>query len=172
MIHLVTGGAGSGKSEYAEQQILKLGENKNRLYVATMIPGADPENNERIRRHRERRENMNFRTVECPFDLNEVEIPEHCAVLIEDIPNLLANEMFKPEGIGIHAGNRIISGFLHIAHEAEDVVVVTDDVFCDGCVYEGGTRLYMQLLGLIAQDIVCEADRVTEIVYGIPIRLK
>ena len=35
MIHLITGGSGSGKSRYAEQQILELGEGR-RIYLATM----------------------------------------------------------------------------------------------------------------------------------------
>ena len=35
MIHLITGGVGSGKSGYAEQQIVELGEGE-RIYLATM----------------------------------------------------------------------------------------------------------------------------------------
>ena len=37
MIHVITGGSGSGKSRYAEQQILELGDNR-RVYLATMCP--------------------------------------------------------------------------------------------------------------------------------------
>lgn len=172
MVHLITGGAGCGKSEYAEQQILSLGEDRNRIYIATMIPGGDPENLERIRRHRERRSSMGFQTIECPKDLGQVELPENSAVLLEDIPNLLANALFMPNGSGIHAGSMILSGFRRLVSEARDVIAVTDDVFCDGCEYQDSTKLYMRLLGLISQDIVCEADHVTEVVYGIPVVLK
>ena len=36
MVALVTGGSGSGKSAYAEQQLLALNANEN-IYLATMI---------------------------------------------------------------------------------------------------------------------------------------
>ena len=50
MIHVITGGSGSGKSRYAEQQILELGDNR-RVYLATMCP-YDEESYQRIERHR------------------------------------------------------------------------------------------------------------------------
>ena len=37
MMHLVTGGSGSGKSAYAEQQVLAAGD-APRYYIATMMP--------------------------------------------------------------------------------------------------------------------------------------
>ena len=37
MMHLVTGGSGSGKSAYAEQQVLEAGD-APRYYIATMMP--------------------------------------------------------------------------------------------------------------------------------------
>ena len=37
MIILVTGGSGSGKSAFAEDQVLSFGEGK-RIYIATMFP--------------------------------------------------------------------------------------------------------------------------------------
>ena len=53
MIHLVTGGSGSGKSAYAEQCILDFGGTR-RVYIATMQPfGA--EGQARIARHRKLR---------------------------------------------------------------------------------------------------------------------
>ena len=53
MIHLVTGGSGSGKSAYAEQCILDFGGTR-RVYIATMQPfGA--EGQARIARHRKMR---------------------------------------------------------------------------------------------------------------------
>ena len=42
MFHLITGGSGSGKSEYAEQKLMEYAShskrNKKRYYIATMIP--------------------------------------------------------------------------------------------------------------------------------------
>ena len=74
MIHLITGGAGSGKSAYAEQKVLELGEGR-RIYIATMFAGSDQENARRIQKHRDRRAPMNFETVECPTNLSGAAIP-------------------------------------------------------------------------------------------------
>ena len=61
MIHLVTGGSGSGKSAYAEQCILDFGGTR-RVYIATMQPfGA--EGQARIARHRKMRAAKKFSTL-------------------------------------------------------------------------------------------------------------
>ncbi len=59
MLHLITGGSGSGKSAYAEHCILRLGI-KERIYIATMYP-FDGESHRRIARHREMRKEKTFR---------------------------------------------------------------------------------------------------------------
>ena len=52
MFHLITGGSGSGKSEYAEQKLMEYAShskrNKKRYYIATMIPFGK-ETEEKIR---------------------------------------------------------------------------------------------------------------------------
>ena len=55
MIHLVTGGSGSGKSAYAEQCILDFGGTR-RVYIATMQPfGAEGQMKYLIHPGREKR---------------------------------------------------------------------------------------------------------------------
>ena len=49
MITLVTGGSGSGKSEYAEGLLLEC-EDCARYYIATMEPGG--EGRRRVERHK------------------------------------------------------------------------------------------------------------------------
>ena len=61
MFTLVTGGAASGKSEYAESLALRLPG--RRIYLATMRP-ADPESLARINRHRLLRQGRGFDTLE------------------------------------------------------------------------------------------------------------
>ena len=58
MMHLITGGSGSGKSAYAEAQILAL-NGERRIYIATMYP-YDEESHRRIARHREMRAKRNL----------------------------------------------------------------------------------------------------------------
>ena len=94
MFVTVTGGSGSGKSAFAEEQILKFPE-KNRLYIATMVC-FDEESRQRVKRHRKMRKEKHFDTLECPTDLVHVRIPKDTAVLLECMSNLAANEVFSP----------------------------------------------------------------------------
>ena len=91
MILLVTGGSGCGKSFWAERVMARLPG--PRVYLATMAC-ADEESRRRVARHRAQRAHLDFETVERPTDLGGVRIPPEAAVLLEDLPNLLANEMF------------------------------------------------------------------------------
>ena len=95
MFTLVTGGSGSGKSEYAEA--LAAGCScKNRWYLATMeVYGA--EGRRKVERHRRQREGKGFETLECPRGLKNIRIPgdpQDTAILLECVSNLAANEMF------------------------------------------------------------------------------
>ena len=170
MIHLITGGSGSGKSRYAEQQILELGEGR-RIYLATMYP-YDSESYQRIDRHRAMRAEKKFETVECYSRLAELAVPGGCNVLLECMSNLVANEMFLPNAAGIHTVKAVMDGIEHLRREAENLVIVTNEIFSDGIVYGSQTRVYQEYLGIINQELARMADRVTEVVYGIPVVLK
>ena len=63
MMHLVTGGSGSGKSAYAEQQVLEAGD-APRYYIATMMPYGE-EGRRRVEKHRRMRREKHFETIEC-----------------------------------------------------------------------------------------------------------
>ena len=51
-------------------------------------------------------------------------------------------------------------------------MTVTNEIFSDGVVYESQTRVYQEYLGAINQELAHQADRVTEVVYGIPVPVK
>lgn len=167
MFHLITGGSGSGKSAYAEQCILEL-EGKNRIYIATMFP-FDEESHARIRRHREMRKEKNFQTVECYTGLKEVVLSPDADVLLECMSNLTANEMYQESGAGEHTVEEILSGIQNLRSQARNLIVVTNEVFSDGITYDPDTRRYLSYLGQINQKMAAQADRVTEVVYGIPV---
>ena len=90
MLILVSGGAGSGKSEFAEGLIAASGLEK-RVYLATM-KAWDAESVRRVEKHRAMRAGKGFVTVERPEDLAGLDLPAGCAVLLEDLSNLTANE--------------------------------------------------------------------------------
>ena len=67
-IILVTGGARSGKSAFAERLALKIGDGRA-AYIAT-AQAFDDEMAYRIKIHRERRSD-NWKTFEAPFNAEE-----------------------------------------------------------------------------------------------------
>ena len=166
MVNLVIGAAASGKSEYAEDIVMSLPGEK--IYIATMEPfGAEAE--ELIARHRALREGKGFTTVERPRDLIGLTPEADWNVLIEDLPNLAANELFSPEGGGADA---VLSGVERICKIVSSVTIVTGDIFSDGAEYDVGTREYMEMLADLHMRIAAKADNVVEVVCGVPYSVK
>ena len=192
MITLVTGGSGSGKSEYAEGLILDSPCSR-RFYVATMI-AYGKEGRDKVDRHRMLRRGKGFITIEKPRNVGEVMVGEYetdlspssrtgRALLLECVSNLAANEMFK-EGTGkTEAGeqqggpiqclsHKIAEDIISLAGQVQDMVIVTNEVDRDGICYEPETMEYIRLMGCLNQKLASAADRVVEVVYGIPVLLK
>ncbi|MBS6196240.1 MAG: bifunctional adenosylcobinamide kinase/adenosylcobinamide-phosphate guanylyltransferase [Clostridiales bacterium] len=170
MFHLITGGSGSGKSAFAESCILDF-EGHNRIYIATMFP-FDEESHARIQRHRDMRKEKQFSTIECYTNLSALDIPADADVLLECMSNLTANEMYQENGAGEQTVAEIMKGIEHLNLSAANLVVVTNEVFSDGITYDSETETYLSYLGEINRRMGKMADRVTEVVYGIPVALR
>ena len=166
MIALVIGGSGSGKSAYAEKLVKQISEN-NRIYIATMRVWVK-ESEIRVARHRDQRKELGFETIECPIKLDGIEIPEDATVLLEDIPNLVANEMFDENG----DVSRIIPAIEKLAGSCKNLVMVTGNVFADSGNYDSETQKYMRLLSEVNAAAAQIADCGVEVVYTIPIPFK
>ena len=165
MIVLVTGGSGCGKSTWAEKLIATLPEEK-RFYIATMQV-YDDESVKRVARHRAQRADKGFTTIECEKDLASADIPAGSIVLLEDLVNLMANEMFDGGDVG-----RIVPALDALAQKCRHLVMVTNDVFSDGVTYAESTQEYLQQLALINARAADLADCVVEVVYSIPLCVK
>ncbi len=178
MITLVTGGSGSGKSEYAEGQLLAAGAYR-RYYIATMR-AFGPEDERKISRHRRLRRGKGFATVECPRDVARLcrEGDGEKAALLECVMNLAANELFEtPWSHGADearraAAGRILQGVRSLAGQVRELVVVTGEVGSDGVCYEPETMQYIRLVGEVNRALAAMADQVTEVVCGIPVTIK
>ncbi len=172
MLVLVIGGSGSGKSEYAEKRMLEFAGRK-KIYLATMESGST-EAKERICRHRKLRESKGFVTVERQRNLKELELEKGADVLLEDLGNLVANELFAeklPERER-RTQEKSLMGLLYLMEQARNLVVVTNDIFSDGVSYEGEMLQYQRLLADCNRFLAGEADEVIEIVCGQPNFLK
>ena len=167
MLTLVTGGSGSGKSAFAEDRVLSFGDAR-RIYIATMHP-FDEESHKRIERHQKMRAGKGFETVECYTGLKNVKLPAGCVVLLECMSNLVANEMFREDGFHPEVSEKITEGVRNLLSQAEHVVIVTNEIFSDGILYEGESEKYKEQLGQINCNLAEMADAVVEVVYGIPV---
>lgn len=164
---MVVGGAASGKSEFAEKLVLDT-EVWPRYYIATMQP-SDDECLRRIRRHREMRAEKQFITVECFANLEQVALQKRGAVLVECMSNLTANELYRPGGAGDTVLESIRRGIRHLRGQCEELIIVSNEVFSGGSIYEGDTLRYLRILAQVNRMLAGEADVVYEVVCGIPV---
>ena len=162
---LILGGSASGKSEYAEVHVLGL--EGPRIYIATMEPFG-PEAGARIARHHAMRRDRGFETVERYRDLGTTPLPPGANVLLEDLGNLTANEMFHPAG----DVESILPGVERLLARCRHLTIVTNEVFSGGQDYEGDTLRYLRELARINRSLAGRADRVVEVVCGLPNVLK
>ncbi|MBE7004248.1 MAG: bifunctional adenosylcobinamide kinase/adenosylcobinamide-phosphate guanylyltransferase [Ruminococcaceae bacterium] len=166
MTFLVVGGAASGKSAYAERTLCKLSADKPRAYIATMKPfGLEAE--ARIKKHRAQRAGRGFQTIECYVNLKTAGVPPSSAVLLEDVGNLCANELFDPAGAGEGAADAVVRGVEALQKRCAALVIVSNEVASGGVDYAGDTLRYLRVLGEVNQRLAALADNVCEVVCGI-----
>lgn len=168
---LVIGGSGSGKSRFAEGLASGLSRSGPLLYLATMSAG-DGESLERVKRHRAQRAGKGFQTIERPMALDGLQIPQKSVILLEDLGNLAANELYAPGRDQTTALHCMLEGLHHLEIQAQDLVVVGNSVFSDGCQYDPFTMDYLVLLSQVQNNLARRFDRVVEVVCGIPIDWK
>lgn len=176
MMTLIIGGSGSGKSAYAEDYTISLSEDRKKYYIATMQI-FDEEGKRKVERHRMLRGGKGFSTIEQPIDIGKaaekMEDGERTA-LLECISNLTANEMFLGEIPGTEEviTEKIVGEIAVLNRELTHLVIVSNNVFEDGNVYDKTTMAYIRAMGRINQKLAEMADEVVEVVVGIPIVIK
>jgi adenosylcobinamide kinase/adenosylcobinamide-phosphate guanylyltransferase len=190
MVVFITGGNDNGKSEYAEDLVIKLSPGGRsagytRIYLATM--GArDEESLKRIKKHIFRRKDMEYITIEKSFDVGSIDITNidtsktdigkadtgKRILLIEDIPNLLAGEMFKGTSFYPDVADKITADIMKLISACEHTVIVTNEVFSDGMIYDEYTTTYLREFGTINRRFAGYSDKVVELVCGIPCIVK
>lgn len=178
MMLLVIGGNGSGKSAYAEDVLLSITKNSQmKKYYLAAMQVLDKEGQEKVERHRRSRRGKGFFTIEQPVTiekaLEKMETGEP-AVLLECISNLTANEMFSEEvpKSAEQVAEKVEKGIAALKNNLAHLVVVSGNVFEDGNVYDPATMEYIRAMGKINQRLASMADRVVEIVVGIPVAVK
>lgn len=176
MFHLIYGGSGSGKSEYAESLVRKEKQGQ-RYYVATMQV-LDEESRQRVERHKAMRAGKKFVTIECSRKIEtimQMGITGQDTVLLECLSNLVANEMFLPDQKQLPDAEQlaedIMDGIQKVRKGCKNLLIVSNDIFSDGQQYDESVEQYKRALGILHRRIAQQANQVTEVVYGIPITM-
>lgn len=179
---LVTGGARSGKSTFAEEYAKKSGENV--LYIATAI-AFDEEMKERIRLHQRTRPKY-WETYEGYinlYDVIEKKAEKFDCILFDCITILVTNLMFY------YSDNREIDNAdfkiieTEILSEIDKIMEVCKKIKCEtifvsnevgmGIVPENKlSRQFRDIAGRVNQRIAKNAEQVFLLVSGIPMKIK
>lgn len=166
MNYLIIGGSKSGKSEIGENISLAISKEKV-IYIATMKP-YDKEDDERIKKHIQRRRGLNYETFEIHRNLNKIvnDISEEDTVLIDSTTSLLTNEMFCRGKIIKNPSKNILSGLEQILFKAKNTLVVSDYIFNDAIKYDEITKGYQKELAVINRRLAEICDIVIECSFG------
>ena len=172
MLILIIGTPGCGKSEKAEELLLRLSEEGERIYIATMIPFG-PEGEERIRKHRKMREGKGFLTVECPCDVDRIKDMIPClqdkSLLLECMSNLAGNEMHADKNADL-SYDELLAGIVRdvslLGDACRDLVIVSNSFPKEDDSYDEDTRLYVRLVEDVNALLRERADQVYELIEG------
>ncbi|TQV74993.1 bifunctional adenosylcobinamide kinase/adenosylcobinamide-phosphate guanylyltransferase [Aliikangiella marina] len=168
MIHLILGGARSGKSRFAESQVEHC-EN-NLIYVATATAG-DNEMAKRIAMHQERRSDS-WKLIEEPLHLSQI-IEKHSTVentlLIECLTLWLSNWLCRGDQ---HSWQVERTAFIKALHATQAKVIIVSNEVGSGVVPLGElSRDFVDQAGWLNQTLAQVADKVTLVVAGCPVDL-
>ncbi|WP_294428909.1 bifunctional adenosylcobinamide kinase/adenosylcobinamide-phosphate guanylyltransferase [uncultured Treponema sp.] len=181
---LISGGCKNGKSSYAQELAVKeaLAANENRpsslVYFATMIP-HDSEDDERIKKHRDDRKNLGFKTIECGKNISEVakNLELGSVVLFDSLTALVANEMFEKDDACLKSAEnpfenleaeepeiiqKIQNELEILMNQAASVIFVSDTIFNDGRIYDKTTELYRRILAKTERFVAERCDKLIE----------
>ena len=177
MISIVTGGARSGKSEFAESLI-----KGDAIYIAT-AENYDDEMDLRIKKHVKRRNEsgIKWRTVECLKNFDGLS-GEEKYVLFDSLGVFVSNIMFSKTADDL-SDKSIEETILVVRKELEklldwarendkELVIVTDEVGMSIIPESKVARVYRDLIGTINKEVAAKCDTAYFVCMGIEVRLK
>ena len=177
MISIVTGGARSGKSEFAESLI-----KGDAIYIAT-AENYDDEMDLRIKKHVKRRDEsgIKWRTVECLKNFDGLS-GEEKYVLFDSLGVFVSNIMFSKTADDLSdksieetilVARKELEKLLDWSRENDkELVIVTDEVGMSIIPESKVARVYRDLIGTINKEVAAKCDRAYFVCMGLEVRLK
>lgn len=166
-IILITGGARSGKSSYAEELALKLSEHP--IYMATARIW-DEEFRQRVQKHQERR-GPEWTNIEEDKYLSKYKV-EGCVVLIDCVTLWCTNFFFDHQSSVKEALDEAKQEFDLFTKQDATFIFVTNEIGLGGTSENLIQRKFTDIQGWMNQYIASKADKVTLMVCGIPVKVK
>ncbi|MFY8298335.1 bifunctional adenosylcobinamide kinase/adenosylcobinamide-phosphate guanylyltransferase [Pseudoalteromonas sp. SS15] len=172
-IHLILGGARSGKSSFAEQTALDLytsGKVSKLVYIAT-AEVKDTEMAQRVSHHRDTRDKR-WQVIEEPWHLADTlqKFGGDTCVLIDCLTLWLTHGLCEKSESELQVQKQRLLEALQ--HTRASVLLVSNEVG-HGIVPLGElSRVFVDQSGWLNQDIAKVAQRVDFIMAGCPLRIK
>ena len=163
---LITGGARSGKSRYAEEMALSLSDHP--VYVATAHVW-DEEFRERVKKHQERR-GPEWTNIEEEMLLSRHDLTGRVAV-IDCITLWCTNYFFQMQEVDT-ALEALKAEFDKFTARDATYIFVTNEIGMGGVSDNAVQRKFTDLQGWMNQYVASKADEVILMVSGIPVIIK
>lgn len=180
MIRLVTGGARSGKSKFAEE-IYVTNFNRDVVYIATSKV-MDIEMEERVKHHKDSRP-TGWRTFEGNYNLTDA-IGTEKYYLLDCITALISNIMYDISkdvehidyDMQSHIENTVMLEIKKLIDQIElkeyILTIVTNEVGNSIVPENHISRVFRDIQGRVNQQIAEMSDRVYLLCCGIPVKIK
>lgn len=182
---LVLGGARSGKSSWAERELLATAGSDSVLhYIATARPWpGDTDFEDRVAEHRSRRQaqGVQWRTVDDVDAAIVLAAPEqlgaHPRVLLDDVGTWLTHQ-FDAQGLweaprgSVAPWTRPLVDAVSNWPASADLFIVSPEVGFGVIPEHRSGRLFRDEIGLLNQQLAAECDRVILVVAGCPLEVK
>lgn len=166
-IILITGGARSGKSSYAEKLALSLSPNP--VYMATARVW-DEEFHQRVIRHQEAR-GPEWTNLEEEKELSRHDVSGR-VVLIDCVTLWCTNFFFDLQGHVDSSLKAVKEEFNRFTAQDATFIFVTNEIGLGGTSENELQRKFTDLQGWMNQYIAAQADEVMMMVCGIPLKIK
>lgn len=183
---LITGGARSGKSSFAEQLAAERAEQNGRIgYIAT-ARALDAEMADRIARHQAQRPAtwQTFEAPEAPSNVVNTEGARFDLLLLDCLTVLTTNRILaheldwnQPDMGHLHTIEKDllteITDLIDASRQAPaDLIAVTNEVGAGIVPVAPLSRFFRDCAGRVNQRMAAAADQVYLVVSGIPVQIK
>lgn len=164
---LITGGASSGKSQFAVDMAKGFGDRI--AFIATCLANGDGEMRQKIEAHRRLRP-PHWTTYENRLDLTRILRAASGDGAIVDSLSLFVSSLLERDGDPLKAEVDEFCG--QAAVTPFPVVIVTDEVGCGLVPNSKLGRQFREALGWANQRVAARADEVFLMVSGLPMKIK